>query len=162
MKSNILHSSVSLFSTGVPVIAIFISDFRDLIARVCAVSGFLIFCASSTTTIPHVFFFISSTSIRIIAYVVRITSHFKSSFLSIPWYVAVFNEGANIWSSFIQFPISVVGQTTRTGFFSLFSSFNFSIRLITCIVLPSPISSAIQHPNPFEILVHSHLRPVIW
>ena len=63
---------------------IFISDFRDLIARVCAVSGFLIFCASSTTTIPHVFFFISSTSIRIIAYVVRITSHFKSSFLSIP------------------------------------------------------------------------------
>ena len=49
-KSMMHHKSKSVFSTGVPVIAILNAHFRALAAFVTNVPGVLIFCASSSTT----------------------------------------------------------------------------------------------------------------
>ena len=46
-KSNILHSSLSRFSIGVPVRANLVLAFTDLTALALWVEAFLIYCASS-------------------------------------------------------------------------------------------------------------------
>ncbi len=54
VKSIIDQYSLSLFSTGVPDIAMNESDFSDLTAFVTAVVAFFIACASSITTRRYV------------------------------------------------------------------------------------------------------------
>ena len=49
-NSMIDHNSLSRFSTGVPVSAMRRVAFRAQIARACFVGGFLMYCASSSTT----------------------------------------------------------------------------------------------------------------
>ena len=59
-KSNNDHKSESLFSIGVPVIAILYLDFNSFTALVRLVLGFLIACASSKTIESHFTFLIHS------------------------------------------------------------------------------------------------------
>ena len=53
MKSKMDHRSPSRFSTGVPVSANLACALSFLAARVCLASGFLMACASSSTTSRH-------------------------------------------------------------------------------------------------------------
>ena len=54
--------------------------------------------------------------------------------------------GRNLLNSLTQLPTKEVGTTIKTG--PAFASNNEPINAITCIVLPSPISSAKQAPSP--------------
>ena len=54
MNSMIDHSSDSRFSTGVPVSAIRAAAGSARTARACLVAWFLMFCASSQTTLAQV------------------------------------------------------------------------------------------------------------
>ena len=53
MKSKIDHRSLSRFSMGVPVRAMRVSARSCLTVLVCLAAGFLMACASSSTTSRH-------------------------------------------------------------------------------------------------------------
>jgi len=154
------HSSLSRFSTGVPVRAIRRRARSCPTALVCAAPGFLICWASSSTSRPQSTAASSVTSRVTSEYVVSTTSWPSSAALSrpAPWWVWTPSEGANRASSRSQLPRTDTGHTT-----SVEPSTGSASRVaMSCAVLPRPMSSARQAPRPSRPRNASQPVPRCW
>ncbi len=164
VQSRIAHSSVRLFSTGVPVRA---TRAREGIVRNClavAACGFLTCCASSMTTMPQAAPASRGASSRIVPYVVRTNSPSArpSSERDPPWKRRTGVPGANFSISRCQLPIRDVGHTTSVGPAASRSVCRCRCSAMRVIVLPSPMSSARQPPSPSDVIVFSQFSPRNW
>src|SRR5690242_12170334 len=74
-----------------------------------------------------------------------------------PWWRITGRYGANLASSRSQFPTTDVGQTTRCGW----SPSRPASSEIVCNVLPRPMSSASNAPNPSSLMDCSHATLVV-
>src|SRR5574344_2376960 len=103
-KFMMLQNSISRFSTGVPLKAMFVFAEILRMALLWAVFLFLIFCASSMITDSQGIALIFTKSLRITEYVVRNPSFLKSlKSLESPCYMETESPDANFENSFIQF-----------------------------------------------------------
>ena len=123
-KSMMDHSSESWFSTGVPVSAMRAAAGSARTALACAVSWFLIACASSHTTRTHRTWLSASRSLLAIPYVVITRSVSASAAASsspvsrsAPWWTCTRSSGVNRAASRCQFPTSDIGHTSSVSRF---------------------------------------------
>ena len=167
-KSSTARSSSSRFSTGVPVRAIRCSAGIETIARATEVEGFLMVWASSATSRRHGAAARSSASREAVPYDVRTRSAAPSRPAASsprsregPWWTRTVSSGAKVAASRAQVATRVRGATTRVGP-STPRACSEAVRARTCMVLPSPMSSARTAPTSARASAVSQRTPSSW
>ena len=160
-NSSTLQRSSALFSNGVPVSATLSVHGKERAARETRVSGFLIVCASSSTSAPKPTPANALKSFTKSGYPVTTTSQSAAAraneppcWRSLPCWSSTFSLGAKRPSSRTQFIVTLTGATISTR--SAAVSRRLSIQAIVCMVFPSPMSSARRAPKPLSArnLIH--------
>ena len=125
------------------------------------------FWASSRMIRSHWTVHMCSSSRCAREYVVKTTSYCKalwakdSVILSCPWWTMTVKEGANRSISLYQFPKTDMGQIIKVGP-GLVVVRSCNNNAMTCMVLPSPMSSAKHPPSPSWLKKWSQDNPLTW